>query len=220
MNSSSTGTNQTGQGLLQCLTRVNYTSMSVSARRYALPLLVSVHAYQTYSTLLKNTASLLTLCPIFGQIQIPLIVENGWCVYEVDFGNKSKIVMDPMETSTGPRRMVKKHAQMKHLILHSLCQCLHEWYPDWHFATFPWTYRYNYGMHRSCSDRYTSSSKLIVSILIELTDKVALNTVDITIHNWPIHNLCHCNDETGFYALHYIREHTGIMLKTPVTTVS
>lgn len=36
-------------------------------------------------------------------------------------------------------------------MFHCFNKCLHELYPDWHFATYPWTYKYNSGMHKDCS---------------------------------------------------------------------
>lgn len=82
---------------------------------------------------------------------IVLVVENGWCLYEINLDAKTLYVMDPMMASSTQDNMERKHMKTSRLMLHCFCKCLHEWYPDWHFATYPWTYKYNSGIHKNCS---------------------------------------------------------------------
>lgn len=59
-------------------------------------------------------------------------------------------------------------------ILHCMCQCLREWYPEWHFATYPWNYKYNTGMHQNCS---ISDSNFHVLHYIKEFDGVMLRKI-------------------------------------------
>ncbi|XP_037412808.1 uncharacterized protein LOC119275978 isoform X2 [Triticum dicoccoides] len=88
--------------------------------------------------------------PYFALMTI-LDDNNGWCVYEVDIAARTLHVMDPMMTTSNEGSMERKHQKNAKYMLHCLCKCLREWYPNWHFSTFQWTYKYNYGMHPSCS---------------------------------------------------------------------
>lgn len=84
---------------------------------------------------------------------IVLVVDEGWCVYEVDINERTLHVMVPMMASSKRDDVERKHRENAGFMLHCLCKCLREWYPNWHFTTYRWTYKYNGGIHHRNSDR-------------------------------------------------------------------
>lgn len=107
------------------------------------------------------------------KFMIILVVENGWCLYEIDLDSKTLYVMDPMMASSTQDKMEWKHMKTSCLMWHCFSKCLHEWYPDWHFATYPWTYKYNSGMHKDYS---SADSGFYVLHYIKEFDGVILKT--------------------------------------------
>lgn len=79
------------------------------------------------------------------------IVDDSWCLYQIDIAEKTMFIMDPTMTMSEKGSMEIKHMRTAELILNSLFNRLREWYPNWHFSTFPWSYKFNYGMHPGCS---------------------------------------------------------------------
>ncbi|KAM3213881.1 hypothetical protein ACQJBY_066363 [Aegilops geniculata] len=86
-----------------------------------------------------------------NKIQVILIVDRGWCLYEIDIKAKTMLVMDPMLSNSPAGTMEAKHVEISKQILHSIFKCLEECYPAWQFQTSPWTFNYNYKMHENCT---------------------------------------------------------------------
>ncbi|XP_044444724.1 uncharacterized protein [Triticum aestivum] len=108
------------------------------------------------------------------KFMIVLVVDGGWCVYEVDINERTLHVMDPMMASSRRDDVERKHRENAGFMLHCLCKCLREWYPNWHFTTYPWTYKYNSGIHHRNSDR--ADSGFYVIHYIREFDGVMLHT--------------------------------------------
>ena len=102
------------------------------------------------------------------QFMVVHIVDNSWCLYQIDIAEKTMFIMDPTMTMSEQGSMKIKHMRMAELILDSLFNRLREWYPNWHFSTFPWSYKCNYGMHPSCSKYSPLCNTPIISIYVLL----------------------------------------------------